>query len=102
MEDDIFTFYKCVNLQISIHVLRVEDDVGKQVADFALGISIHVLRVEDDFGLLVLRSVHHDFNPRPPCGGRPLPFAGPSGFLQISIHVLRVEDDSLVGVILVD
>ena len=101
---------------ISIHVLRVEDDrwtrqperhasgfqstssvrrttLGRQ-HDYALVyISIHVLRVEDDRAKLffvlpalqfqstssVWRTTlsaggragpHHDFNPRPPCGGR--------------------------------
>ena len=34
--------------RISIHVLRVEDDVGFGVGCFPLVISIHVLRVEDD------------------------------------------------------
>ena len=80
---------------ISIHVLRVEDDlVGKQGADFALGISIHVLRVEDDpsFGCLtciffisihVLRVEDDLFGAAAGCG-----------CVAISIHVLRVEDDS--------
>ena len=36
----------------------------------------------------------HNFNPRPPCGGR-LILLGNLGILglDISIHVLRVEDD---------
>ena len=33
---------------ISIHVLRVEDDVRRQPVNGKFGISIHVLRVEDD------------------------------------------------------
>ena len=33
-------------------------------------ISIHVLRVEDDFGRQWLLLLGRDFNPRPPCGGR--------------------------------
>ena len=57
---------------ISIHVLRVEDDVNSYFAKQRFSISIHVLRVEDD---RVFRS------------------AG-SGGHNISIHVLRVEDDS--------
>ena len=35
-------------------------------------ISIHVLRVEDDQGGRHEQSTYHHFNPRPPCGGRPL------------------------------
>ena len=33
-------------------------------------ISIHVLRVEDDLALHLLRLPAQNFNPRPPCGGR--------------------------------
>ena len=78
-------------------------------------ISIHVLRVEDDLTLPGFKWHDTDFNPRPPCGGRrvckmenvtlelfqstssvwrttylfpPKVFRG-----AISIHVLRVEDD---------
>ena len=35
-------------------------------------ISIHVPRVEDDLQRLSERAVSVDFNPRPPCGGRPM------------------------------
>ena len=57
--------------KISIHVLRVEDDVsGTDLVLGDFGISIHVLRVEDDT-------------------------SSPSMYIvvSISIHVLRVEDD---------
>ena len=55
---------------ISIHVLRVEDDLPETLSCTASSISIHVLRVEDDIiGLRIQRRV------------------------MISIHVLRVEDD---------
>ena len=55
---------------ISIHVLRVEDDVLPRHGVLVCRISIHVLRVEDD--------AHT-----------------PSKYVicEISIHVLRVEDD---------
>ena len=56
---------------ISIHVLRVEDDLSASPAvEAEAKISIHVLRVEDDF--VYVGSVRQDrhFNPRPPCGGR--------------------------------
>ena len=79
--------------QISIHVLRVEDDLlivavlctrtkfqstssvwrttrraGPRT--WSAGISIHVLRVEDDPPMIVKPLAAGDFNPRPPCGGR--------------------------------
>ncbi len=79
-------------------------------------ISIHVLRVEDDVSYLLGNGVTFDFNPRPPCGGRRASavdilttalFQSTSsvwrttgetgvaaGDIAISIHVLRVEDDA--------
>ena len=81
-------------------------------------ISIHVLRVEDDQIAKISAVDENDFNPRPPCGGRRKPaktgascgrfqstssvwrttivIVAPSCFSRwISIHVLRVEDDSV-------
>ena len=80
--------------QISIHVLRVEDDLlivavlctrtkfqstssvwrttrraGPRT--WSAGISIHVLRVEDDAQSRPSHLECRNFNPRPPCGGRP-------------------------------
>ena len=43
---------------------------------------------------------HNNFNPRPPCGGRPADKLDDLEFLLISIHVLRVEDDFLICLIL--
>ena len=57
---------------ISIHVLRVEDDLMPRPAGRGTIISIHVLRVEDDHS-------------RWEC----------NRFVKISIHVLRVEDDMM-------
>ena len=79
--------------EISIHVLRVEDDQERHKSAHAACISIHVLHVEDDFlavclyaaGRISIHVLHVeddeifliglaaglDFNPRPPCGGRP-------------------------------
>ena len=129
-------------LAISIHVLRVEDDRANQQAAFmqqlfqstssvwrttadrtatlaCVLISIHVLRVEDDSAEFAGKFLHKDFNPRPPCGGRPREkgkkkmdelfqstssvwrttclkgSSNPDDFL-ISIHVLRVEDDKSI------
>ena len=116
VEDD----FKPAKLQspahISIHVLRVEDDGNRPRENFdGYGISIHVLRVEDDDAYNDLAEDFHNFNPRPPCGGRPkfesylnqnTTFQSTSsvwrttygniyscGMRSISIHVLRVEDD---------
>ena len=100
---------------ISIHVLRVEDDrIGGWKSGSKL-ISIHVLRVEDDPWMCGSARRQNNFNPRPPCGGRLSPEVQPvfsygfqstssvwrttgddlrlAGRLFISIHVLRVEDD---------
>ena len=56
-------------------------------------ISIHVPRVGDDVGIPVSCVEHHDFYPRPPCGGRQ--YGEPPGRERrcISIHVPRVGDD---------
>ena len=103
-------------MHISIHVLRVEDDLAggflpkfftnfnprppcggrrkDRGADIATPlISIHVLRVEDDTFSAFTRAAMHDFNPRPPCGGRPCDAVQALFARCISIHVLRVEDD---------
>ena len=61
----------------------------------ALPISIHVLRVEDDATTPTWGFLMGDFNPRPPCGGRPKRGTLGLGLSAISIHVLRVEDDAL-------
>ena len=79
-------------------------------------ISIHVPRVEDDTHLIQKINNYHNFNPRPPCGGRhgELDYivkrwifqstspvwrttthrAPYSSVKHISIHVPRVEDDN--------
>ena len=56
-------------------------------------ISIHVLRVEDDWTLNTFVILLTDFNPRPPCGGRRHAADVVRSVGGISIHVLRVEDD---------
>ena len=63
-----------VSVLISIHVPRVEDDMGlDRELDGGLYISIHVPRVEDDFRVF------------------PISYIG-----EISIHVPRVEDDEIL------
>ena len=82
--------------RISIHVLRVEDDfdylrdnmatskfqstssMWRTTRNLSAGscgynISIHVLHVEDDACSQFFAEMSYDFNPRPPCGGRPFP-----------------------------
>ena len=84
-----------VDVRISIHVPRVEDDpVGHRLVFVAIdfnprppcggrrgqydikstskGISIHVPRVEDDLTVRPRSRAGYHFNPRPPCGGRPM------------------------------
>ena len=56
-------------------------------------ISIHVPRVEDDTTAITLKPAKIDFNPRPPCGGRPSQGMTNAAAVPISIHVPRVEDD---------
>ena len=102
--------------QISIHVLREEDDLLPPNREFqiplfqstssarrttqlfpvqakALPISIHVLREEDDRLKSIMQRWHGYFNPRPPRGGRPPAEITVPSFVRISIHVLREEDD---------
>ena len=57
--------------QISIHVPRAGDDVTREKTTKLQLISIHVPRAGDDFQPTFLRSPGCNFNPRPPCGGRP-------------------------------
>ena len=102
---------------ISIHVLRVEDDIpawfsrpapcnfnprppcgGRQYSLWAMvGMALFqstssVWRTTEQCARLML--IHWYFNPRPPCGGRPGGRPAPTQAERISIHVLRVEDDS--------
>ena len=86
-------FQRALDKLISIHVLRVEDDMSAHHRFRQPPISIHVLRVEDDHGSKRQRSHSLDFNPRPPCGGRPQQAVVYDWNVDISIHVLRVEDD---------
>ena len=79
---------------ISIHVPRVEDDVRK--LDLLRGRgrfqSTSPVWRTTFFNPYTLTLIY-DFNPRPPCGGRPLLCTVYSISKLISIHVPRVEDD---------
>ena len=105
-----------IDLRISIHVLREEDDAGparitrsievflstssarRTTAAAGFGhrgqdISIHVLREEDDYTSCITGLQRNNFYPRPPRGGRLYRDAAAVGAKRISIHVLREEDD---------
>ena len=81
------------NADISIHVLRAEDDINARPYGLGFKISIHVLRAEDDLSVQIPLVMEVDFNPRPPCGGRLANDNGHTMTITISIHVLRAEDD---------
>ena len=55
--------------EISIHILRVEDDNAFILAHAYFVISIHILRVEDDVRDPKEVVPLPYFNPHPPCGG---------------------------------
>ena len=78
---------------ISIHSLRVEGDMTLPVLSMKMQmISIHSLRVEGDHNHSTKSGTEQDFNPLPPCGGRPVKHD--RVFCKIiSIHSLRVEGD---------
>ena len=80
-------------LSISIHALREEGDIVHGIGESLSFISIHALREEGDIAATARETIHGDFYPRPPRGGRPT--SGPYPTLQpgISIHALREEGD---------
>ena len=104
---------------ISIHVPRTGDDKSRGVAfTDNLIISIHIPRTGDDVvsgmrttsllrfqstyparGTTRSRGFSHkcgcNFNPRPPCGGRPQKGFLDSSGVSISIHVPRTGDDHM-------
>ena len=82
---------------ISIHALRGEGDRHVCPLYLQQHISIHALRGEGDNTWPCRKRHYHDFNPRPPWGGR---LRG--GLLiftskTISIHALRGEGDILIS-----
>ena len=102
---------------ISIHALREEGDLLPSMAARARAISIHALREEGDYADPPWSYRQHDFNPRPPRGGRLIneAYSGgglkfqstpsarratrrtafPSQMVLISIHALREEGDKI-------
>ena len=89
-------FWPCLSddpVQISIHALREEGDVGFLAVPAQRAISIHALREEGDALPEMSTSSGVDFYPRPPRGGRRdlLRYRFPAS--AISIHALREEGD---------
>ena len=82
-------------MQISIHALLAESDIGPPSVIFSNGkISIHALLAESDKSLLTSVVSSADFYPRSPCGERPCPGKIWSTAFAISIHALLAESDS--------
>ena len=83
-------------IQISIHVLREEDDrIPRHPAASGRYFYPRPPRGGRRY-LRDIRDVDTDFYPRPPRGGRLRPDGLGVKLLPISIHVLREEDDSLI------
>ena len=79
---------------ISIHALRGEGDDGAFKPYKAHPISIHALRGEGDGKNFCFLHRGHDFNPRPPWGGRRVSLSTEAQNPDISIHALRGEGDN--------
>ena len=71
VEGDKCNSIRFVGGSISIHSLRVEGDSSCRSCPVCHCISIHSLRVEGDYTCLTQITHFKNFNPLPPCGGRP-------------------------------
>ncbi len=80
-------------LSISIHALREEGDIVHGIGESLSFISIHALREEGDIAATARETIHGDFYPRPPRGGRPDENGVQHNAFEISIHALREEGD---------
>ena len=79
---------------ISIHALLAESDDYKVLTVGDYKISIHALLAESDSSRVEKKNTPFDFNPRSPCGERPValdPLRYPN---HISIHALLAESDT--------
>ena len=83
------------NIQISIHGPRVGADGKLLDSAVDIKISIHGPRVGADQSSQFTSSGFLYFNPRPPCGGRRIPFLAWNLSSNISIHGPRVGADLL-------
>ena len=72
VEPDVAPKYCAAMCPISIHGLRVEPDAASRNPPARGNISIHGLRVEPDFTHFYSPFKNQYFNPRAPCGARPL------------------------------
>ena len=80
-------------LDISIHALREEGDVQRQLERADWEISIHALREEGDPAQGSEQHGQMHFYPRPPRGGRHAATLTLKAQIAISIHALREEGD---------
>ena len=87
------TFQKKMQVNISIHSLRMEGDAPGIIFLFFNVISIHSLRMEGDDGITWQCQTHWHFNPLPPHGGRLEVQLIQDARQRISIHSLRMEGD---------
>ena len=92
-DSNLRSIYQAVN--ISIHGPRVGADTALNSSRARQKISIHGPRVGADSWHSLVNMVESDFNPRPPCGGRPMMLYRMQPDGQISIHGPRVGADSL-------
>ena len=88
--DLVFSCFLCF---ISIHAPRVGSDHKRFYFANPSEISIHAPRVGSDHFVRLPETAAGDFNPRSPCGERPLADHGIHFRLGISIHAPRVGSD---------
>ena len=81
--------------QISIHAPRAGGDLFTHDAvNIGYAISIHAPRAGGDAVAALFPPLPEDFNPRPPCGGRPGGLTMAKGYIErISIHAPRAGGD---------
>ena len=72
-------------------------DDACRVRGLAADISIHAPRVGGDPGHARVSRVQHNFNPRPPCGGRHIIVNSADAVTEISIHAPRAGGDAALA-----
>ena len=80
---------------VSIHALLAECDAIFRYAVCSCCVSIHALLAECDVPPATLKKFITGFNPRTPCGVRPLNSEVKQPTSKVSIHALLAECDSL-------
>ena len=81
-------------VDISIHAPRAGGDLSGQKLYDGVRISIHAPRAGGDNAWDTKSCTSANFNPRPPCGGRPLRRLDKLYDVAISIHAPRAGGDS--------